>query len=152
MVNPMRKGSPGGGCPYLHRQPDHAETLIPAYCRDPVSRLGTVPSAPPTNFFEDSQDTARGTEGAWGRGSPTPGGCSARPQPSAEGGPAPLAEVPHQSGILARDKYWCGTSFWEYWNRCTTVKHIRCPVYRRHRRRSHETSLRKGMEHPTITR
>ncbi len=42
--------------------------------------------------------------------------------------------------------------FWEYWNRCTTAKHIRCPVYRRHRRRSHETSLRKGMEHPTITR
>ncbi len=47
--------------------------------------------------------------GGWGRGSPTPGECSARPQPSAEGGPAPLAEVPHQSGMLARNS-WCGTS------------------------------------------
>ncbi len=24
--------------------------------------------------------------------------------------------------------------FWEYWNRCTTIKHIRCPLYRRYQR------------------
>lgn len=24
--------------------------------------------------------------------------------------------------------------FWEYWNRCTTTKHILCRRYRRHRR------------------
>lgn len=86
MVNPMRKGSPGGGCPYLHRQPDLAGTLVPAHCGDPGSRLSTVPG------------------------------------------------------------------FWEYWNRCTTGKHIRCPLYRRHRRRSREAGPRQGMEHPTITR
>jgi len=22
--------------------------------------------------------------------------------------------------------------FWEYWNRCTSLKHLRCPRYRRH--------------------
>ncbi len=24
--------------------------------------------------------------------------------------------------------------FWEYWNPCTTIKHIRCPLYRRYQR------------------
>ncbi len=86
MVNLMRKGLPGGGCPCLHRQPDLEGTLVPAYCRNPVSILSTVPG------------------------------------------------------------------FWEYWNRCTTVKHIRCLLYRRHRRRSHKIGLREGLEHPTTTR
>jgi hypothetical protein len=26
--------------------------------------------------------------------------------------------------------------FWEYWNRCTTLKHILCRRYRRHERQS----------------
>lgn len=86
MVEPKRRGVGSWVCPYLHRQPDLEETLVPAYCRDPASRVRTVPG------------------------------------------------------------------FWEYWNRCTTAKHIRCPLYRRHRRRNHEIGLGEGLKRPTVTR
>lgn len=80
MASPMRKELSGGSCPYLERQADLDETLVPAHCRDPASMSRTIPG------------------------------------------------------------------FWEYWNRCLTVKHIHCPRYRRHRRRSRDIGFRARME------
>ncbi len=103
-LSPRRKGSPG---------------VRPAKFREVVPHQLTPhkhPRVPP--------GALRGCRSVPPRGSPTPGGCSARRTPSAESRPVPmgreslrerlsgLAEVPHQRRMLVKNS-WCGTGMLE---------------------------------------